>query len=139
MALGPEAETGIEIMYVRAVGHDELAAPIRHDRAIERRRGDRRGYWRQLENPFRQRLVVKRLHKISHNWRDDQRPNRWNGDRSRRGLERQGWECELKSCCGLAIFENLCCQRSADRERVQAGHACGRAEMQSFAPRSRSD
>ena len=80
MALGPEAETGIEIVYMRAVGRDELGAPIRHERAIERCRDDRGGYWRRLEHPFRQRLVVERSHKISHNWRDDQRLNRWNGD-----------------------------------------------------------
>ena len=53
--------------------------------------------------------------------------------------ERRGWECELKAGRGLAIFENLCRQRSADRERVQAGHACGRAEMQNFPTQSRSD
>jgi hypothetical protein len=40
---------------------------------------------------------------------------------------------------GLAIFKHFRRQRSADRERIQARHSGGRAEMQNLPPQSRGD
>src|ERR1700730_9822500 len=131
MAVRPEAETGIEILYARAVGREVLAALVEHERAIEGWRGDGWRDWHQPDRPLRQGGVAEPLCKRAHQWRDDQRLNRWNDDRGRRRPERRGWQGELKACRGLAVFENLCRQRSDERERIQTCHACGRAERQS--------
>src|SRR5262249_25972438 len=139
MAARPITESGIEILHARVVWRDLLVALVHQERAIEWRRFDGGSYWRRLGHPLRQGVIAEPLRKVVHRWPEDQRLNRWHGDRGWRRSLRRGWPSELKASCGLAVFEHLCRQGSADRERIQPRHAGGCAEVQNLLPQSRRD
>src|SRR5258706_8421370 len=107
MAARPIAESGIEILNANAVGRELLVALVHQERAIKGRRFDRGSYWRRLGHPLRQGFVAEPLRKVVHRWPEDQRLNRWHGDRGWRRSLRRGWPSELKTSRGLGGFSPL--------------------------------
>src|SRR5262249_60596912 len=118
MAARPKAETGVEILYARVAGCEELVALVVEDRAIEGWRLDRGRHWRRPDRSLRQRGVAEPSHPLFHKWRDNQRPKRWNDDRGRRRLERRGWPGELRGCRGVAAFKKFARRRGGEAERL---------------------
>src|SRR5262249_62372779 len=134
MAARPKAETGVEILYARVAGCEELVALVVEDRAIEGWRLDRGRHWRWPDRSLRQRGVAEPSRPLFHQWRDNQRPKRWNDDRGRRRLERRGWAGETEGGGGLGIFKKISGVRGAGRERVPAWHTCGGARTHNPPP-----
>src|SRR5262245_32739343 len=114
MAARPKAETGVEILYFRVAGCEELVALVDEERAIEGWQLALGGLVCQPLLSLRQVWVAEPSRPLFHQWRDDQRPNGRNDDRGRRRHERLGWPGKLEACGGLAIFKYFGRQRSAD-------------------------
>src|SRR5262245_28604233 len=107
MAARPKAETGVEILYARVAGCEELVALVVEDRAIEGWRLDRGRHWRWPDRSLRQRGGAEPSRPLFHQWRDNQSTERGTDGRGGRRHERPGWPGELEACGGLAIFKHF--------------------------------
>src|SRR5258707_9359638 len=104
MAAPPRAESGVEMFHANGVWGDSTVPLVHEERAIKGRRFDRGSYWRRLGHPLRQGFVAEPLRKVVHRWPEDQRLNRWHGDRGWRRSLRRGWANGIQAPLGLAGF-----------------------------------